>query len=278
MDAAQRAPTGAALGGPSECEAMPIRVLILRTAGTNCDEETAYAWALAGATPERLHVRRLIDSPALLDRYAVLTLPGGFSYGDDIAAGRILANQLVHHLNDALRQFVEAGRPILGICNGFQALVRAGLLPGLAGRAGQTVTLANNDTARFEARWICLRAETDRCVFLPKDVRLPLPIAHGEGKLVADDPTLAALRRADHVALRYCDEAGKRGPFPVNPNGSLDDIAGLTDSTGLILGLMPHPERYVHRQQHPAFGAWRDDDSATGRVVFESAVRAIRAR
>ncbi len=254
---------------------MPKSIIILRAAGINCDEETAYAWELAGATAERVHVQRIIESPSLLDRYDGLTIPGGFSYGDDIAAGKILANQLILHLGDALRRFVERGRPILGICNGFQVLARTGLLPGIDGDRRQTVTLANNDSGRFEDRWIHLKTCTDRCVFLPAGTRLPLPIAHGEGKLVPmDDATLAAMRDGGHVALRYCDEAGNPGPFPVNPNGSVDDIAGLTDRTGLILGLMPHPERYTHATHHPAWSASGLGAAVTtGRVIFESAMR-----
>lgn len=256
---------------------MTKQVLVLRTAGINCDEETVYAWSLAGASAERVHVQRLIESPDLLDRYDALTIPGGFSYGDDIAAGKILANQMIHHLSDVLRRFVEKGRPVLGICNGFQVLVRAGLLPGLKDRPGQSVTLTNNDSARFETRWIHLQVATDRCVFLPAGARLAMPIAHGEGKLIpADDAVLASLRQNSHIALRYCDEQGHSGPFPVNPNGSIDDIAGLTDATGLILGLMPHPERHVQRTQHPNWQSLPENAVPCGRIVFESAVRYMK--
>ncbi|HQA46145.1 MAG TPA: phosphoribosylformylglycinamidine synthase subunit PurQ, partial [Phycisphaerae bacterium] len=151
------------------------KVLVLRTAGTNCDQETVYAWELAGAEPERIHVRELIESPSILDRFAILTIPGGFSYGDDISAGKILAMQLIHHLAEPLRRFVDSGRLVLGICNGFQVLVKAGLLPGFApdGQssatepAGQTVTLTNNDSARFEARWVYLRSSARPNAFLP---------------------------------------------------------------------------------------------------------------
>lgn len=253
---------------------MSRRVLILRTAGINCDEETAYAWELVGARAERVHVRRLIESPSLLDGYDALTIPGGFSYGDDLAAGRILANELNLHLAEPLRRFIERGRPVLGICNGFQVLVRAGLLPDLDGDRRQTVTLTCNDSGRFEDRWIRVKACTDRCVFVPPGMQLALPIAHGEGKLVpADEATLGRLRSGGHVALRYCDRHGNPGPFPVNPNGSIDDIAGLTDRTGLILGLMPHPERHVEPSQHPAWTSGDPDATGAGRVIFESAMK-----
>lgn len=251
------------------------KVLILRTAGTNCDEETAHAWTLAGADPERRHVRELMHSPALLDEYGILTIPGGFSYGDDISAGKILATQITHFLSDALQEFVGRGRLVLGICNGFQVLVKAGLLPGPANgeKPTQTVTLAANDSARFEDRWVHLRTPATETPFLPAETILSMPIAHGEGKLVARDADeLTRLRTADHVAVTYCDERGHPGPYPVNPNGSEDDIAGLRDATGRIFGLMPHPERHVHPTQHPAWTG-RKTDHGNCRVVFETALR-----
>lgn len=258
------------------------KVMILRTAGTNCDEETAHAWELAGAETRRVHVRELADHPDQLRDYAILTIPGGFSYGDDISAGKILANQMVHHLADALREFMAAGKLILGICNGFQVLVKAGLLPGtLPGRAasqanGQTVTLTQNDSARFEARWIHLRSWQE-CAFLPAEAVLAMPIAHGEGKLVAaDDKVLAQLKDGGHIALTYCDAEGKPGPYPVNPNGSQLDIAGMIDATGRILGLMPHPERHVYPTQHPEWTR-RTNDTGDGRIVFENAVRTVKS-
>jgi len=211
-----------------------IRVMVLRAAGTNCDEETAFAWSMVGAVPERIHINRVIARPAMLRDYQVLTIPGGFSYGDDVAAGRIFANQVVHHLADELRAFVEAGKLILGICNGFQILVKAGLLPGpMNGPSAppngprQPVTVTYNDSAKFEDRWVHLRVDTDRCVFLERGTVLALPVAHGEGKVVAiDEATLNALRDGGYVAVRYVDETGRPGPFPINPNGSQDDIAG----------------------------------------------------
>lgn len=254
------------------------KVMILRTAGTNCDEETAHAWELAGAQPQRVHVRQLIRRPALLREFAILTIPGGFSYGDDISAGKILANQIIHHLSQAIGEFVAAGKLVLGICNGFQALVKAGLLgcngPEAIGR--QMVTLTNNDSARFEDRWVHLRTGPRATAFYPADTILEMPIAHGEGKLVAaDDQTLARLIRDQQVAVTYCDAQGRPGPYPTNPNGSQADIAGLIDATGRIFGLMPHPERHVHPTQHPQWTR-RSETRADGRIVFETAVSAAR--
>jgi len=281
-----------------------VRVLILRAAGTNCDVETAYAWQLAGADPERLHVNLLLREPQRLRQYQVLTIPGGFSYGDDIAAGRILANQLLHHLAEELRQFRDRGGLILGICNGFQVLAKAGLLPGavwsgseskatvgaagrtgplaapsqagtthLPSRAGQSVTLTWNDSGRFEDRWVWLKVATDRCVFLKRGAMLYLPIAHAEGKLVCADETVRqCLHDEGLVALQYVDEAGRFGGYPINPNGSEDHIAGLTDPTGRVLGLMPHPERFVHPTQHPHWSRLFDGIAPHGRSVFQNAL------
>ncbi len=225
---------------------MKPRALILRAAGTNCDGETAYAFQLAGAGAESLHINRLLEKPALLDQFEILAFPGGFSYGDDIAAGKILANQLVHHLGDALHRFIDAGKPVIGICNGFQILVKTDLLPGpLAGRTGQTATLTNNDCGRYVDRWIHLLPRGEKCIWTKGIGPIDLPIAHGEGKFVpADDAVRRALWDRGQVALVY-----DRG----NPNGSVDDIAGICDSTGLVFGLMPHPERYVDPLQHYAW-------------------------
>jgi len=251
------------------------KVIILRTAGTNCDEETAYAWELAGADPRPVHVRELINAPKLLREFGILTIPGGFSYGDDISAGKILATQLIHHLAEAIQAFVSAGKLVLGICNGFQVLVKAGLLPGGEEKpiGPQVVTLTGNDSARFEDRWVHLRSGAKPNAFLPADAILAMPIAHGEGKLVAaTDQVRARLVEKGHVAVTYCDAAGRPGPYPINPNGSEGNIAGLTDATGRILGLMPHPERHVHPPQHPQWSR-RPGAQADGRILFESAVK-----
>jgi phosphoribosylformylglycinamidine synthase len=253
---------------------MKPTTLILRTAGTNCDAETAYAFERAGAAVEKLHVNRVLENPAALDDYQILAIPGGFSYGDDIAAGRIFANQIRHHLADAMRRFIDAGKPIIGICNGFQVLVKTELLPGpLAGRTGQTCTLAHNAGGRFIDKWIKLAPRgTGKCIWtegLAADAILELPIAHGEGRFVpADDNVRRALWDNDQVALVYEGE---------NPNGSTDDIAGVCDATGLVFGLMPHPERHVDATQHPAWTRTLALEGALpaegqGLVIFRNAV------
>jgi len=259
---------------------MKPTALILRSAGTNCDGETAYAFELAGALAEKVHINQLLRDPQLLGRYQMLAIPGGFSYGDDIAAGRILANQIAHHLSDALRQFIEAGRPVIGICNGFQVLVKTDLLPGpLAGRSGQNCTLTNNECGRFVDRWVRLAGRGRKCVWTAGVEELELPVAHGEGKFVpADESVRRALWEQEQVALVYVTDEGTpaNAHFPDNPNGSVDDIAGICDASGLVLGLMPHPERHVDAVQHPAWTRTRPLPSeGAGLRIFRNAVQHV---
>ncbi len=258
---------------------MKPKTLILRTAGTNCDVETAYAFQRAGAETEYLHINRLLENPRLLESYQILAFPGGFSYGDDIAAGRIFANQIAHHLHDAMHRFVEAGKPIIGICNGFQVLVKTDLLPGpLAGRSGQTATLTNNDCGRFTDRWIRLASRSKKCIWTAGLETIELPIAHGEGKFVpADENVRKALWENDQIALVYVKEDGSpaKGLFPDNPNGSTDDIAGICDATGLVFGLMPHPERYIDPIQHPAWTRRTGLSEGQGLRIMTNAVRHV---
>jgi phosphoribosylformylglycinamidine synthase I len=260
---------------------MRPRTLILRTAGTNCDGETAHAFELAGAEARFLHLNRVLERPSVLDEFQILAIPGGFSYGDDIAAGRIFANQIAHHLGEALHRFVGAGKPIIGVCNGFQVLVKTDLLPGpIGGRAGQSATLTNNDCGRFLDRWVRLEPHAGQCIWTQGLETLELPIAHGEGKFVpADDAVRRALWADGHVALTYVNQDGTPagGKFPANPNGSIDDIAGVCDASGLVFGLMPHPERFVSPLQHPA---WTREPKlaaeGTGLRVFRNAVAHVR--
>ncbi len=249
------------------------RVLILRAPGANCDSETEFAFERAGALAERVHINRLREQPSLLQRYQVLVVPGGFTYGDDVAAGKILGNQLAHFLGDALRRFRDAEKLVLGICNGFQAILKAGLIVP-PDEDGPLATLTNNACGKFEDRWIYLEARAGRCPFLRGYDRLHLPIAHGEGNLLCRAPwILQGLEQAGQVVLRYVDENGKAGPFPVNPNGSQGDVAGLCDATGRVLGLMPHPERHVLPTQHPRWTRLGLASEGEGLRLFRNAVQ-----
>ena len=251
------------------------RALILRAPGTNCDEETAEAWSVAGAEVETWHVARVMAEPTALDRFGILTIPGGFSYGDDLGAGRILATRLTTSFGDALRRFHERGGLILGVCNGFQVLVKAGLLPGSAGRA----TLTHNDSGRFEARWVRLSPTGGRTPFLPDDEPIELPVAHGEGKFLADSPaTLSRLEEDGQLVLRYVDENNRpTEAFPENPNGSAGAVAGVCDPTGRIFGLMPHPERHVDGLDHPRWTRRGRRAEGDGLRIFRAAVEASRS-
>ncbi len=267
------------------------RVLVLRAPGTNCDEETAFAFRQAGATAERVHVNRLMDNPALKDRYQILCVPGGFSYGDDVAAGRILASRLQRHLADLVDVFVHGAgdRLVLGICNGMQVLMRLGVLTGdiesdgevsPEGQAATTAaTLTWNNHGRFEDRWVHLAVDETPCVFLKDIDRLYLPMAHAEGKFVTSNPAvLATLRQQGRLAMRYCD--GDDGvvtddvlPFPINPNGADANVAGVCDVSGRVFGLMPHPERHLDATQHPFWTRRAEQPTeGDGMKIFRNAV------
>ena len=249
------------------------RVMVLRTDGTNCDRETFHAFALAGGEPRMVHINQLRAGEEKLADYHILVIPGGFSYGDDVHSGKILAVELTSFLQEQLQEFVDAGKPVLGICNGFQVLVRTGLLP--AARMGEIrAALIANDSGRFECRWVNLRVEDTRCVFtrgLAGRV-LNLPVAHGEGKFYTGEDTLQEIEQAGQVVFRYAGPGGEpTGDYPQNPNGSLNAIAGICDPAGRVLGLMPHPERFVERTQHPN---WRRHifSEPHGLAIFKNGV------
>jgi len=257
-----------------------VRVCILFAAGTNCDGETAHAFRLAGAEPETIHINRLKSRERSIDGFHILVVPGGFSYGDYIASGRILANELRHNLAGDIERFLTAGRLVLGICNGFQVLVKSGLLPAFERPfETQSVTLDTNDSNRYEDRWVRLRTEKSVCVFT-RNLRevVDLPVAHAEGKFIArSTDVLRRLSAAGQVVFRYVDSAGEPGEYPDNPNGSVEAIAGVCDPTGRVFGLMPHPERNVRREHHPA---WRSEKLTRpdGIAIFENAVAYVKEK
>lgn len=253
------------------------RALVLRAPGTNCDLETADAWRRAGADAETWHINRLIECAGDLARFQVLTLPGGFSYGDDLGAGCILAARLAIGLGDALRRFHDRGGLILGICNGFQVLVRGGLLPG--GSDARRTTLAHNESGRFEARWVRLTPRPGLSPFVTFTEPIELPVAHGEGRLITSDPAaLDVLEQGGRIVLQYADRAGRpTDQYPANPNGSPHAAAALCDSTGRILGVMPHPERFIDPWHHPRWTRRGElSPEGDGLRIFRSAVDSLR--
>lgn len=251
---------------------MKPRALILTGYGINCDGEAQHAFVMAGGEAERVHINDLIERPTRLDDFQILVFPGGFSYGDDIAAGRVLASKFISNLRDELQRFIGQDKLVIGICNGFQVMVKLGLITDETPLTRQRVTLTYNDSGRFEARWTRIKVEAQNTSpWLRGITSFDVPVAHGEGKFYADDATLDALERQEQIALRYvnADDTPAHGVFPANPNGSPRDIAGVTDRTGRILGLMPHPERFLFFTNHPRQTALAEAYKRRGEAVPE---------
>lgn len=253
------------------------RVLVLRAPGTNCDVETSYAFEMAGAEPVRLHVNQLMENPSLASTFQILCFPGGFSYGDDIAAGRILATQIKTFLSETLEMFRQEDRLVLGICNGFQIMMRLGIFFEQSEKT-PPATLTWNRQGRFEDRWVHLKPTSEHCVFLKGISQFYLPMAHAEGRfLFRDDATREAMRVNNQLAIQYCDASGDTGDnilaFPDNPNGAESNVAGICDSSGRIFGLMPHPERHLFATNHPQWTRRREQpEHGEGFQVFQNAV------
>ena len=251
---------------------MKPKALIIRTAGTNCDKETEFAFQSAGAETMLAHINYLKEK-ADFSHFQILCIPGGFSYGDDLGAGKILSLELMVWLKSALQRFIEQGGLILGICNGFQVLAKTGILPDLDFK--QKVTLTDNDSGRFEDRWVYLkvtskdkRIENVWLEGLPEIISLP--VAHGEGKFYTEKNILDKIESKHQVALRYVDSRGEMIGYPFNPNGSMNNIAGITDTTGRVLGLMPHPERFMFKHHWPFWN--KEELIPFGRKFFKNAV------
>jgi phosphoribosylformylglycinamidine synthase I len=261
------------------------RVIVLTGYGINCDEETAFAFKQAKARADIVHVNDLIEGGKKLADYQVLSFPGGFSYGDDTGSGNALASRIRNNLGQELLDFVSRDRLVLGICNGFQVMVNLGLLPALSGKFGKTeVALAHNDSARYECRWVDLGTASEKCVFTRGLAGMRVPIAHGEGKFYAADAVLKRLEKVGQVVFRYLGPNGQpaKGEFPYNPNGAANDIAGISDPSGRLLGMMPHPERSIHytqlddwtlRKEASRRGGKKLPQEGEGLMIFKNAVK-----
>lgn len=252
---------------------MKPKVCILRADGINCDEELHFAFEKYGGDPWFVHINELRDKSKKLKDFQILAIPGGFAYGDDIVSGKILATELVSFLKDKIQDFVENKRLVVGICNGFQALIRTGLLP--FNRLGEMdATLKKNDSGHFECRFVKVKIEESKAAFLKPYVGNVIDIAvnHGEGKFFALPKNLEKIEKENLVFCRYADDKGKQTQqYPQNPNGSANAIAGICDPTGRIIGMMPHPEKIIEITQHPN---WRRGNvKAQGGFVFEGMVK-----
>jgi phosphoribosylformylglycinamidine synthase len=247
-----------------------VKVLMLRAPGTNRDVDTQIAFETAGAAVDSALVTELFRREKKLSDYHIAVIPGGFTYGDDISAGRIMANEIRLRLGGDIKKFVDDGRLILGICNGFQVLVKTGILPGILGQGAQPVTLTNNDSGKFECRWVYLKVnKKSPCVFTKGIDSIYVPVAHGEGKLAAEPGVVEKL----NIVVQYVDEKGRtQAGYPCNPNGSVKDIAGICDATGRIFGLMPHPEDFIRWTQHPRWTREKERKDLYGLQIFINAV------
>lgn len=255
------------------------RALILTGYGINCDKETAEAFNRAGAIAERVHINELSGHSKKLGDYQMLAFPGGFGHGDAISAGKPLSIMLRTALTEDIQEFRKAKKPIIGICNGFQMMVKAGLLPGLDNDySTQTVTLFRNDSGRFEERWTYLEGQDSKCIWTRGVKSIYLPCRHGEGKFIPkDDALLKRLNDGKLVVFRYTGKNGEKNPgYPCNPNGSVEDIAAICDPSGLIFGLMPHPEAYIDGVQHPCWTREYLKKEGDGMQVFRNGVRYAR--
>jgi phosphoribosylformylglycinamidine synthase len=249
-------------------------VLVLHASGTNRDHEAAQACDMAGGRAEIVHVNQLAAGERRLRDYVMLVLPGGFSYSDDLGAGALWSIDLRYRFMDELQRFVDAGKAVLGICNGFQALVKSGLLPGPA--PFRKATLTFNQSAHFECRWVYLKPDpSSPCVFTRglTDL-LHVPVAHGEGRFLVDDQaTLADLERGRQVPVTYVSKNGDPAGYPDNPNGSVHGVAGICNARGNVFGLMPHPENHIFAYQHPRWT--RGESGHLGLPLFEAGMRYV---
>lgn len=272
-----------------------VKALVLTGYGLNCDYETDFSLKIAGADSERLHINELIRAPKGgarigLDDYHILVLGGGFSWADDHGAGVIMATRLRYNIGEQIEEFIGKGKLVIGICNGFQALVNFGLLPGIDGDyRSRRVAITYNDSGNFIDTWIKLKVKDDTaCVFTRGISTLELPVRHGEGKFFAEKEVIDELFEHHQVAMQYVDTQGNlaQGRWPLNPNGSLCDIAGICDSSGRIFGLMPHPEAFNHYTNHPDWVAIREQLARAGKTIereegegiaiFRNAVQYVR--
>jgi phosphoribosylformylglycinamidine synthase len=268
-----------------------VKVIVLTGNGTNCEMEMAQACKLSGAdVVDIVHISELLYGEKRLDDYSFLNLPGGFLDGDDLGSAKAGTNRFLHArikdhkemLFEQLLKFINAGNLILGVCNGFQLMIKLGLLPALNGNYGeQSATLTYNDSGRFEDRWVYLKTnEQSPCIYTRGTGIMYLPVRHGEGKFIHDGSAiLRQIEQKNLFALQYCHKSGRpAGDYPANPNGSINAIAGLCNESGRLFGLMPHPEAYLHRTNHPRWTREKLPEEGQGLTIFRNAIKFIRSK
>ncbi|MBP5182770.1 MAG: phosphoribosylformylglycinamidine synthase I [Lentisphaeria bacterium] len=261
-----------------------IKALIITGVGLNCEKETAAAFESAGAEAEKIHLNDLLQGKRSLEEFQILAFIGGFSFGDHLGSGTVFANKIKFKLTEAIRKFIADGKLVIGICNGFQTLTRLGLVPALNGQYfQQQAALVHNDSGVFRDDWVHLAAnEKSPCIFTKGITVFRLPVRHGEGKFVADEAVIREIEEKNLVALRYCaPDGGKAEGFPQNPNGAINDIAGICDETGRIFGLMPHPEAFLSPYNAPDWQAQKQEGRlpqwGEGKIIFDNAVNFLKS-
>ena len=255
---------------------MKVKVIVLTGYGINAEKELAWAFELAGGDTSIIHLEEIIDNKKILDDYQILAFPGGFSFGDHIASGRVFANKVKNNLLEELKNFISRDKLIIGICNGFQIITKLGILPDFENNQEQVVSLIENNSGHFEDRWVWIKVESNNSPWLDGIDRLYLPIRHGEGKFVAKDSTvLDRIIKGGHAALKYFNPDSPDAPgYPFNPNGSVADIAGILNKNGNVFGLMPHPEAYIFKENHPRWTEFSDEinNQLIGLKIFENGI------
>lgn len=257
-----------------------VKSAVLYGYGINCDYETEYALRVAGADAKRVHIHELMEQPKILEDFNLIAFPGGFSYGDDLGSGKVLANKMKFRLREYLSDFVKQGKLVIGICNGFQILVKMGLLP--YNDFQQKVTLTFNESGKFEDRWVYLKINRrSPCVFTRDISGLMLPVRHGEGNFITDELVLKDLNTKNMIVMQFVNEKDELAGYPYNPNGSMLNIAGICNESGNVFGLMPHPEAYNMMFNNPYWTSVKDrikDWNGSGIKIFENGVRYLKEK
>ena len=249
-----------------------MKVLVLSGYGINCEEETLHAFETVGFKGKIIHVNDLIKNPKELDDYQVFALPGGFSYGDDTGSGNAMAKKIMNNLNDVLKKFIDKDKLVIGICNGCQILTNLGIVPGIS-RNNPDIALIENDSGIYQCRWINVKVSNNNSPWLKDIQKLHLPIAHQEGKFLIPSKILNTIKKNNMIGLQYVKNFSKLAnlEFPYNPNGSESDIAGITDKTGKVLAMMPHPERAFYYYHVPEWQSYQNNEFADGYKLFNNA-------